>query len=287
MNTHHLIILASWLLTSALCAQDETQVTKLLKELQSLEIDTRQAAMFELQTSLDPRIPEACLPVLQMEGDSIRRLAARAIGSRWHQIPKDRVPAFTAALKAQLQSEHEGLVNMARRGIALLNRNYGDAMLSRSKSKRWVIYERFGLPCLIDTDNRTEELLGFPSEAKLSAAWSNQEVAPDAIWHPKQDQVALDMLMGRKFSTLWVWMHGKRLRQFMYAEITQALGYKEEDIAGGAGFYTEIDGWKGDSLNLSLSFAVIKDDDYIDHEAKLSWNAATDKLTVLADKVVQ
>jgi hypothetical protein len=57
--------------------------------------------MRQIGTSNDPRLPDACLPVLKKEGNSIRRLAARAIGSQWHQIPKDRVPVFTAALNAQ------------------------------------------------------------------------------------------------------------------------------------------------------------------------------------------
>ena len=113
------VVFASLLGASFLSAQDEAGVTALLGKLQSQNIETRHQAIRELQTSLDPRIPDACLPVLNMEGDSIRRLAARAIGSRWHQIPKDRVPVFIAALKEQLKSEHDGLKNMARRGIAL------------------------------------------------------------------------------------------------------------------------------------------------------------------------
>ena len=50
-------------------------------QLKSPEPDVRIAALRELQTSLDPRIPDAMLPLLADEGNSIRRLAARAIGS--------------------------------------------------------------------------------------------------------------------------------------------------------------------------------------------------------------
>ena len=157
MNLTNQILVVGFLLTTMLPARAEPNVTLLLKQLQSRNIETRYDAMRSLQTSLDPRIPEACLPVLQMEGNSIRRLAARAIGSRWHGIPKERVPAFTAALKAQLDGDHDGLRNMSRRGIALLTRDYRNAMVSRSSNKRWVIYERYGLPCLIDTSNNTEE----------------------------------------------------------------------------------------------------------------------------------
>jgi hypothetical protein len=56
---------------------------------------------------------------------------------------------------------------MSRRGIALLKRTYDNDMFSRSKNRRWVIYERYGKPCLIDTRNHTEELLGCEVEGKF------------------------------------------------------------------------------------------------------------------------
>lgn len=282
-----LILLAALLLRTTLPAQDEAEVTALLKLLQSPDIETRHTAMYKLQTSLDPRIPDACLPVLEKEGDTIRRLAARAIGSRWHQIPKDRIPIFIAALKAQLKSEHDGLVNMARRGITLLDRTYRGKMISRSRSNRWVIYERRGLPCLIDTSNGTEELLGFGSEANLMAAWSNSEVAPTAIWHPKKDMVALEILQGRKLSTVWAWSHGRKLRMFNETEIVKALGHPESAIVGSSGFFTSAPEWSGDSLRFTVSFTLKKGDDYIDHEAKLHWDSAKDSLHVTSDKIVR
>jgi len=273
--------------TLMLRAQEPAAVTKLLKQLQNPDIEARQQAMFELQTSLDPRIPEACLPVLAMEGDSIRRLAARAIGSRWHQIPAERIPTFVAALKPHLKSEHHGLVNMARRGIALLQHDFKSPMLSRSPSKRWVIYERHGLPCLIDATTMTEELLGFGSEAKMSAAYGNEEFGSSVQWHPKKDLVAMDMIRFRKLSLIWFWQHGKGLRQLSMAELCKAVGHAENDVAGAAGFFTEIVGWKGEALEFTLSYSVIKGDDFIDHDAKLQWNSATDQLRVISDTVLR
>ena len=61
-----------------------------LPQLKNSDPDTRIAALRELLTSLDSRIPEAMFPLLSDEGNSIRRLAARAIGSRWWQIPKEK-----------------------------------------------------------------------------------------------------------------------------------------------------------------------------------------------------
>ncbi len=287
MPIRHLLFLACLCLPSVLVAQTEGEVTAMLKRLQSPDAEERLTAMHGLQTSLDPRIPDAALAALAKDGDSVRRLAARAIGSRWHQIPKERIPVFIAALKGQLKSEHEGLVNMARRGISLLDRSYGGKMLSRSKSKRWVIYERHGLPCLIDSTNGTEELLGFGTGGNLMAAWGNTEVAPTAIWHPKADMVALEILEGRKLSTVWVWSHGKALRRITDAEMVKALGYAQKAINPAGGFYTSDCAWSGEKLRFEASFTVQKGDEYIDHHARLLWDSAKDRLQVVSDKVVR
>ena len=106
------------------------------------------------------------LPLLSDEGNSIRRLAARAIGSRWWQISKEKVPQFVEALRRNEKSEFEDERNMVARAIDLLTRNYTSNMVARSKNKRWVVYERRGLPCLIDTQTDTEELLGWPRDLR-------------------------------------------------------------------------------------------------------------------------
>lgn len=286
MTSRTLCLLAAFMGVSSALAQTEAQVAKLLQKLKSKDIDTRLEAIQALQTSLDPRIPEACLPALQTEGDSIKRLAARAIGSRWHQIPQERAAIFMQALKPHLESPHEGLVSMAHRGLALLGRDYTDEMVSRSKSKRWVIYERHGLPCVIDTENSTEELLGFKPEgsASFSPAWGNGDVAPATFWHSKQDMVALDMLYGRKGSAVWIWRPGLPVRELGLAEVAKALGLKEDAIAPWAGYFTEIKGWKSTALTFAVDYSVIQGEDQISHSAELRWDSATDVITVLSDK---
>ncbi|PYJ70326.1 MAG: hypothetical protein DME75_09420, partial [Verrucomicrobia bacterium] len=67
-------------------------IDALVAQLKTPEPHARIAALRDLQTSRDPRIPDAMLPLLSDEGNSIRRLAARAIGSRWWQISKEKVP---------------------------------------------------------------------------------------------------------------------------------------------------------------------------------------------------
>ena len=70
-----------------------------LPQLKDKDADVRIAALRELLTSLDSRIPEAMLSLLSDEGNSIRRLAARAIGSRWWQIPKEKTGSYVNALQ--------------------------------------------------------------------------------------------------------------------------------------------------------------------------------------------
>ncbi|HUE40730.1 MAG TPA: HEAT repeat domain-containing protein, partial [Chthoniobacterales bacterium] len=105
-----------------------------LPQLKDKDPDVRIAALRELLTSLDFRIPEAMLPLLSDEGNSIRRLAARAVGSRWWQIPKEKSERYVSALEKNLRPEvdFEDEKNMAERGIGLLTRRYDSKMFSRS-----------------------------------------------------------------------------------------------------------------------------------------------------------
>src|SRR5256885_13357632 len=78
-----------------------------LPQLKDKDPDVRISALRELLTSLDSRIPEAMLALLSDEGNSIRRLAARALGSRLWQIPKDKPGSYVKALHGILRSEEE------------------------------------------------------------------------------------------------------------------------------------------------------------------------------------
>jgi hypothetical protein len=112
-----------------------------LPQLKDKDPEVRIAGLRELLTSLDSRIPEAMLPLLSDEGNSIRRLAARAIGSRWWQIPKEKIDSYVKALQGNLKSEvdFEDEKNMAERAIGLLARKYDSKMFSRNPNGRWII----------------------------------------------------------------------------------------------------------------------------------------------------
>src|SRR5262245_9004398 len=107
-----------------------------LPQLKDKDADVRIAALRELLTSLDSRIPEAMLSLLSDEGNSIRRLAARAIGSRWWQIPKEKTESYVNALQHNLRSEidFEDEKNMAERHfyVALRNRRPTNQLFSVS-----------------------------------------------------------------------------------------------------------------------------------------------------------
>lgn len=262
----------------------DTQLTLLKHD----DMEVRIEALRELMTSLDPRIPDAMLPRLTDEGNSIRRLAARAVGSRWWQISDERIEPFVAALKPNAASENYGEANMVRRALGLLQRDYDGEMFSRSPNKRWVIYERRGLPCLIDTRSSSEELLGWSadSSAWISASWGNDALDSSARWHPDKtsETVALSILLNRKASTVWFWQHGQVLEKLSPDDLVKALGMNAENIFHPGGFFTEIQSWKGKDCLIDLSFSTESGDDILAWDAQLAWNMETRSLRKISLK---
>ena len=139
-------------------------------DLGSPDIAVRRAAIWAIQTSDDPRIPAACLPLLRDPGLSIRRLAARAIGSRFWQVPEADRPRYVAALRACLAARkgqpkagtygnEDDISLMCERAIGLLTRDYRSAPFSVSPDGRWVLYERRRRPVLADIATQQHYLL--------------------------------------------------------------------------------------------------------------------------------
>ena len=280
-----LVLMLGLLLSASAEEPDAAAVERHLSQLRSSDADVRVEAVRGLLTSLDPRITEAMLALLTDEGNSIRRLAARAIGSRWWQIPQERVPEFTGALKRNADSEFEDEQNMVARAIGLLNRDYSGKMFVRSPNTRWVIYERRGLPCLIDTQTGTEELLGWTGDDRpgwLAPAWGNGPLDESAVWHPTDEAVALTMLLNRKESAVWVWKHQTGLRRLDTEKAVKAVGFRESQLHRAGGIFTEMKEWKGDEIILDISFTTKKGDAYIDHSAVLGWNPVSGKLRMIS-----
>jgi hypothetical protein len=256
---------------------------KLIAQLGHGDPEVRIEALRGLLTSVDPRLPEALLPLLEDSGNSIRRLAARAVGSRWWQIPEERRGGFVAALERNSRSEFEDERNMVRRGVGLLERDYRGPMFARSPDRRWVVYERLNLPCIIDTKNATEELVGWSPEreAWLQSSWGNAEVASSALWHPDSSMVALAMIITRKANGVWVWRPGRALRKIEPEEIVAAVGPVDGVVLRSAGVFLEPGRWDGDRLLIKANYSVMKGEEFTDWEAEFAWDAADDRLALV------
>ncbi len=268
-------------------AGQAVDVDRHLADLRSANMETRIEALRELGTSLDPRLPEALIPLLADEGNSTRRLAARAVGSRWWQIPQERVPAFEAALKRNEASELDDEKNMVARGLGLLRRDYAGNMFARSADGRWVIYERLGHPCLIDTKSGTEELLGWNSEGGLGVilcSIGNSPVEDSVLWHPKAEQAGINFFQGRKESSVGYWEHGKGLTELKRKEILGALKLTEESVFDAGGFYTELVRWDGADLVVRVYYVVRVEgsEEFPAYRAELAWKVGKGTVKVLS-----
>jgi len=255
-----------------------------LPQLKNSDADTRIAALRELLTSLDSRIPEAMLPLLSDEGNSIRRLAARAIGSRWWQIPKEKTESYANALEHNLRSEvdFEDEKNMAERGIGLLTKKYDSKMFSRSPSGRWILYERRGFPCLIDTTTYTEELVGWSpvynrnSEMPPWLFGGNSPIDQnEALWHPEKEAVALSVSLSRRATSVWIWEHKHGVQKLNRSELIKLLHPKGK-IDEPNPLNAEIKEWKGDDLLVGVNWGRDwKEKGNIVGDAVVAWNLET------------
>lgn len=259
-----------------------------LPQLKDNDPDVRIEAVRHLLTSLDSRIPEAMLSLLSDEGNSIRRLAARAIGSRWWQIPKDKVNTYVKALQGNLKAEQdfEDEKNMAERGIGLLTKKYDSEMFSRSPNGRWVIYERYSFPCLIDTTTYTEELIGwsrlFNKDSEM-LPWlfsGNSPIGKDgALWHPDKEAVALSVSTSKRATTVWIWEHQHGVQKLTRPELIKLLHPKGKTDEPNP-FTIEIKGWNGDELLVSVEWGT----EPMIGKAQIAWNLSQHKWRALSTK---
>jgi hypothetical protein len=256
-----------------------------LPQLKDKNAEVRIEALRQLQTSLDSRIPEAMLPLLSDEGNSIRRLAARAIGSRWWQIPKDKSESYENALEHNLRSEvdFEDEKNMAERGIGLLTRRFDSKMFSRSPNGRWIIYERRGFPCLIDTTTYTEELVGWAPAYNRDLEmppWMFGGNSPieqdDALWHPSKEAVALSVSISRRATSVWIWQHKYGVQKLHRSELIKLLQPKGK-IDEPNPLTAEIKEWNGDDLFVSVGWGWKPSG-----SAVIAWNLPQHKWRVIS-----
>ena len=264
-----------------------------LPQLKLKDPDVRIAALRQLLLSLDSRIPEAMLPLLSDEGNSIRRLAARAIGSRWWQIPKEKTESYVNALEHNLRPEidFEDEKNMAERGIGLLTKKYDSKMFSRSPNGRWILYERRGFPCLIDTTTSTEELIGWSSAYNRDSEmppWlfgGNSPIGQDeALWHPTKEVVALSISISKRATSVWIWEHKYGLHKLTRPEMVKLLHPKGE-IDEPNPLNADIKEWKGDDLLVGVNWGRDwKEKGNIVGDAVVAWNLETHQWRKISER---
>jgi hypothetical protein len=265
------------LVAFSLSGSTTNPVDAYLPQLRDKDADVRIEALRQLQTSLDSRIPDAVLALLSDEGNSIRRLAARAIGSRWWQIPREKTESYVNALEHNLRSEidFEDEKNMAERGIGLLMRRYDSKMFSRSPNDRWIIYERRGFPCLIDTTTYTEELVGWApvynrnSEMPPWIFGGNSAIEQgEALWHPTKEAVALSVSVSRRATSVWIWEHKHGVQKLNRSELIKLLHPKGK-IEEPNPITAEFKEWKEDDLLVSVGWGLEDEGG-----AVIAWNLA-------------
>jgi len=264
-----------------------------LPQLKDKDADVRIAALRELLTSLDSRMPEAMLPLLSDAGNSIRRLAARAIGSRWWQIPKEKTENYVTALQSNLKTEvdYEDETHMAERAIGLLTKKYDSKMFSGSPNGRWVFYERRGFPCLIDTTTYTEELVGWApvynrnSEMPPWFFGGNGPIGQDeALWHPTKEVVALSVSISKRATSIWIWEHKYGLHKLTHPEMVKLLHPKGE-IDEPNPLNAEIKEWKGDDLLVGVNWGRDwKEKGNIVGHAVVAWNLETHQWRKISER---
>lgn len=188
-----------------------------IARLASPDMAVRRAAVEAVQTLEDPRIPASCLPLLKDEGTSTRRQAARAIGSRFFDVPADQKKIYVAALRECADQASDRTKVVCERAIGLLTENYDFPAFSVGPKKKWVLYERRRLPVIAPVKGGEHQL--------LSPVWNDRENGKELLklmetneavkelfdprWHPGGEAVAFSMVLQRRyFHPIFIWSAG-------------------------------------------------------------------------------
>ena len=152
--------------------------------------------------------------ILKDEGFSIRRQAARAIGSRFSEVPDDQRKTYVTALKTCAAEGPEDVTLICQRAIGLLTENYKFPSFSVGPKKKWVLYERRRLPVIAPVKGGPHNLVspvaidydGKPDLLKMEVTNESAEELFHPHWHPGGDALAFTMQLQRRFYTpVCVW----------------------------------------------------------------------------------
>jgi hypothetical protein len=152
-------------------------------------------------------------------------------------------------------------------------------MFSRSPNSRWVIYERYSFPCLIDTTTYTEELIGWSPVSKRDVEmppWWFGGNSPidqnEALWHPSKEAVALRVATSRRATNVWIWEHKYGLHKLKHSELIKLLQPKGK-IDEPNPLTAEIKEWNGDDVFVSVGWGF----EPVIGKAVVAWNLSQHK----------
>lgn len=253
-------LLAVCLLSPSVSFGHDKPSKAVMTRLASSDEEVLRGAVEEIQTSGDSRVPKLCLPLLHAGGDSIRRLALRAIGSRYAQIPEAERASYVAAIERLQKTEKSSVVlRMAGRALGLLRREYQADMFAPNPKGDLVAYERRGLPCVLDTGRKTETLIGKREDDLLFRflpSVGNEAVRPFVWWNVNGSVAAFKMLFGRHHSGIWVWFENRNHHVQLDGE-----AFRKVTGVGRADFvvsFLDFKEWKGDVLVMDFYSSVAK-----------------------------
>ena len=253
-----------------------------LARLKSKDPDRRLEALRKLEYSLDPRLPAVMLGLLNDAGNTTRRVAAHGVGSRWWQVPTDKLDSFIGRLKTAAAKEGEGYTGECYRGVALLQVAAGKRIehpeaVSLSPNGRWIIYDRLGMPCLVDVQSRSEELLGLDSDLREGRFWGNPK---SVVWHPSKEAAAIPHATRRGTACLLVWTHGSGTRVIHRDSLLELVAKRKFKADPYMSYISEDDlKWRGDKLLVPLEFAE-EGGNGPGRVATLSWNPSSGELAL-------
>jgi hypothetical protein len=286
-----------------------------ISDLRSPEVAMRRAAVEAIQTLDDPRIPAACLPLLSDPGLSIRRLAARAIGSRFYEISDADRPRYLAALQTCLENRiHQpatgtypgvdDITLMCQRAIGLLSRRYNSSPFSVSPNGKWVLYERRRLPVIANINDQQHHLLApldpngdgpdegyYPEEYHANVPQTNllktveTNLTADQLFAPhwrsdgKALAFTLERLERRFYHPILAWSEATPSRVVVLDEafFQSLLGTRYPQW----GTTTDFVAWKGDKVVIRIYNCQYPDEGHTpDSGLIVSYDIGTEKIAL-------
>lgn len=221
-----------------------------LGKLSSKDAETRLEGLCELENSEDPRVAERCIALLSDKGNTVKRKAARMIGSRARLIPKSQRPKYIASLKdAATKEEDTFYASYVRRALGILENDFSNSMFEKSPDGRFAVYERLGVPEVIDMKTGEFKLLVAHGEEgePIVDRYGSGNFEGSVFWEKSSRAFAVALASGRHSVALLVWVPSKGIIRGIEApavleRIVPGV-HDNESFVAAYGF--AVEGWSG------------------------------------------